>query len=204
MDSAGRLVTCEQSNRRVTRTEVDGTVVTVAEQWQGHRFNSPNVVIERRDGLLYFSHPSYGIDSDYEGRLDRREIDRRMVFCHDPDTGDMSLAVDHLVVPNGLAFDLDERSIYVVDCGPSDVGQDGALSHQHVLAHGETGPLDSLTVDHGGRVWAAAGEGVDCYHPDGIRLARLRLPEPVANLTFGGSRGNDCSSRRPAACGAFA
>jgi gluconolactonase len=195
-DRAGRMVHCEQGNRRVTRTEHDASVTVLASSYSGARFNSPDVVVERTDGSLWFSDPSYGIDSDYEGVRGVRELDRCMVFRLDPGTGDLSAVVTDLGMPNGLAFDPDESGLYVVDCAGNRIHHfrvtgTGGLSDGRVFASGDTGPLDSIAVDDGGRVWAAAGAGVDCYHPDGTRLARLPLPEPVANLTFGGPRGND-------------
>lgn len=196
VDRFGRLVTCEQGSRSLTRTEANGAIVTLADRWRGSRFNSPDVVIERSDGTLWFSDPSYGIDSDYEGRAGVRELDQRMVFRLDPATGDVQPVIDDLDIPNGLAFNVDESRLFVVDCGSNEiidyaVDPRGSLSDRHRFAAGDTGGLDGIVFDDGGRLWAAAGDGVDCYHPDGTRLARLALPEPVANLTFGGPRGND-------------
>ena len=195
-DGCGRLVTCEQGARRVTRTAADGSISVVADRFGGRRFNSPDVVVEQSDATLWFSDPTYGIDSDYEGVRGERELDRRMVFRVNADTGVVDVAIDDVETPNGLAFSPDETLLYVVDCASNRILRylmtpEGGATRNGVLAEGTTGPLDSLTVDDGGRVWAAAGEGVDCYHPDGTRLARLPLPEPVANLTFGGPRGND-------------
>ncbi|HET6166662.1 MAG TPA: SMP-30/gluconolactonase/LRE family protein [Marmoricola sp.] len=195
-DRLGRLVTCEQGTRRLTRTEPDGTVTVLADQWRGRRFNSPDVVVEHSDGGLWFSDPTYGIASDYEGVRGTPELEQRAVFRLDPDELQVEPVIEDLSMPNGLAFSPDESRLYVVDCAENCIHQydvlDGRrLAEPAVLAHGDTGPLDSLTVDSGGRVWAAAGHGVDCYGPDGTRLGRLRLPETVANLTFGGPRRND-------------
>lgn len=196
VDSGGRLVTCEQGERRLTRTEADGSITILADRYEGRMFNSPDVVVERSDGNLWFSDPSYGIDSDYEGVRGQRELDACMVFRVDAASGAVTAAIEDLGLPNGLAFDSDESGLFVVDCDRNEilryrVAEDGALVDRRLFAAGETGPLDSIALDDGGRVWAAAGAGVDCYHPDGTRLARLDLPEPVANLTFGGPRGND-------------
>jgi gluconolactonase len=196
-DRHGRLVTCEQGTRRVTRTEPNGSVTVLADQWQGHRFNSPDVVVEHSNGSLWFSDPSYGIDSDYEGIQDNRDLDRCMVFRLDPATAEVTVAVEDLTMPNGLAFTEDESALYVVDCGTNQIHRysvvdaGARLGAGEVFATGDSGPLDSIALDNGGRLWAAAGAGVDCFHPDGTRLARLHLPETVANMTFGGPRGND-------------
>ena len=196
IDRAGRLLTCEQGSRRLTRTEPDGSITVVADRWEGRRFNSPDVVVEHPDGSLWFSDPSYGIDSDYEGVHQPRELDHCSVYRLRPGANEVSRVIDDRVLPNGLAFSPDHTLLYVVDCADQCIyhyairGGDIA-GPPTMFAAGDTGALDSIAVDSGGRVWAAAGEGVDCYHADGTRLARLPLPEPVANLTFGGPRGND-------------
>jgi len=196
MDRRGRLVTCEQGGRRITRTEPDGTLTVLAERWQGKRFNSPDVIVEHSNGSLWFSDPSYGIDSNYEGIQARRDLDHCMVFRYDAQTGAVDCVLNDLGMPNGLAFAADETHLFVVDCQENQIRRYRVVDGRHLdegelFAEGDTGPLDSLTLDDGGRVWAAAGHGVDCYHPDGTRLARLHLPELVSNLTFGGTRLND-------------
>ena len=196
VDHAGRLVSCEQGNRRLVRYEADGSLVVLADHLDGARFNSPDVVVERNDHSLWFSDPSYGVDSDYEGVKGTRDLDRCLVLRLDPQSGEVVVAIDDLETPNGLAFDASGSGLYVVDCASNRilrycVTDSGSVRAGSVFATGDTGALDGVVVDDGGRVWAAAGSGVDCYHPDGTRLARLALPEPVASLTFGGTRGND-------------
>lgn len=195
-DRSGRLVTCEQGTRRVTRTEPDGRITVIADRWRDRRFNSPDVVVEHSDGGLWFSDPSYGIDSDYEGIRGERDLDSCLVFRADPLTGAVDIVADDLLMPNGLAFTADETSLYIVDCHRDhirrfDVVDGSRLSGGETFASDDAGGFDSICVDDGGRVWAAVGRGINCYHPDGTRLARLTLPETASNLTFGGARRND-------------
>ena len=114
IDRQGRVVTCEHGGRRVTRTEYDGTTTVLADSWQGKRFNSPNDVVERADGTVWFTDPSYGIETDYEGDRAESEIGGCYVFRIDPD-GAVEVVADDFVRPNGLAFSADESQLYIVD-----------------------------------------------------------------------------------------
>lgn len=196
VDRKGRLVTCEGSTRRLTRTEADGTVTVLAARANGQRFNAPNDVVERSDGTLWFTDPSYG-GPDYEGA-------REMAGCHvwrlDPATGDLRQMTDDMVMPNGLAFSRDERLLYVVDTGSTEgpdhpnhirrftVTDDG-LKGGEVLATSTAQRFDGLRIDLGGNLWCAEVDGVHCYAPDGTLIGRIALPERAANLTFGGRDG---------------
>jgi gluconolactonase len=182
IDRAGRLVTCEQGARRVTRTEHDGTVTVLATHWQGKRLNSPNDVVVRADGTIWFTDPSYGIADDYEGHRAESEIGACHVYRLDPDGTVTAVATD-FCRPNGLAFSPDERQLYIVD--------DNTLKGGEIFAECDFGRFDGIRLDDAGRVWAAAWDGVHCFHPDGTLLGKLLLPEPVANLAFGGARRND-------------
>src|SRR5262245_23673074 len=115
VDRQGRLSSCEQGGRRVTRTEPDGSITVLADRYDGRRLNSPNDVVERADGSVWFTDPSYGIDSDYEGYRAPSEIGACHVYRIVPDTGEVRIAADGFLRPNGLAFSADERQLYIVD-----------------------------------------------------------------------------------------
>lgn len=195
LDRAGRVVTCEQGTRRVTRTEHDGRVSVLADRWQGKRLNSPNDVVEAADGSVWFTDPSYGIDSDYEGHPAEPELDGCHVYRLLPD-GELRRVADDFERPNGLAFSADEGRLFVVDTRRRhvrqfDVGEDGALRDRGVLVECDAGSFDGIRLDHRGRLWAAAHDGLHCIEPTtGTVLGKLLLPEVCSNLTFGGPRGN--------------
>ncbi|WP_410660717.1 SMP-30/gluconolactonase/LRE family protein [Amycolatopsis sp. lyj-112] len=198
VDGLGRLVSCEQGNRRVTRTEHDGTTTVLAETYQGKKFNSPNDVVEARDGAIWFTDPSYGIDSDYEGHQAESEIGACHVYRADPVDGSVRIVADDFTRPNGLAFSVDESLLYIVDTrrNPShirvfDVKDSGRLTGGEIFATCDAGVFDGVRVDDAGRVWAAAHDGLHCFAPDGTRIGKLRIPEVCSNLTFGGPRRND-------------
>jgi gluconolactonase len=196
LDREGRLISCEHGARRVTRTEHDGSVTTLADRWQGGRLNSPNDVVVRSDGSIWFTDPPYGILGDYEGHRAEQEIDGCHVYRIDPLTGGTSMVAGDFARPNGLAFSLDERSLLVADTEERhvrvfDVRDDGTLAGGRVFAeHSGEGSFDGLRLDDAGRVWAAVGSSVHCYDPDGTLLGRLILPESVSNLVFGGPKRN--------------
>jgi gluconolactonase len=196
VDRAGRLVSCEQGTRRITRTEHDGSITVLADRYDGKRFNSPNDIVEHSDGSLWFTDPSYGIDSDYEGFRAPHEIGGCHVYRLDPSTGDVRVVADDFDRPNGLAFTLDERGLYIVDTRRRHlrrfaVGADGTLSGGDVFANCDAGGFDGIRLDDTGRVWAAAHDGLHCFDPDGTLLGKLHIPEVVANFTFGGRKRND-------------
>jgi gluconolactonase len=117
VDRMGRLVSCEHGARRVSRTEFDGTVTTVADSYKGKRLNSPNDAVVKSDGSIWFTDPTYGIDSDYEGHKSESEQDGSHVYRVDPKSGEVSRVADDFVKPNGLAFSPDESLLYIVDTG---------------------------------------------------------------------------------------
>jgi len=202
VDRRGRLVTCEHGTRRVTRTEHDGTVTVLASHCQGKRFNSPNDVVVKSDGSIWFTDPAYGIDSDYEGHKADSEIGGCHVYRIDPHSGDVSVMADDFVRPNGLAFSPDERLLYVADTGAThvadgprhirvfDVNQDGRLSGGRIFATCTSGLFDGFRLDEAGRIWTSAGDGVHCYAPDGTLIGKILVPEAVANVVFGGVKRN--------------
>jgi gluconolactonase len=196
VDRAGRLVSCEQGTRRITRTEHDGSITVLADRYDGKRFNSPNDIVEHSDGSLWFTDPSYGIDSDYEGLRAPNEIGGCHVYRLDPATGEVRIVADDFDRPNGLAFSLDERELYIVDTRRRhirsfSVGDDATLSGGDVFAMCDAGGFDGVRLDHAGRVWSAAHDGLHCFDPDGTLLGKLHVPEVVANFTFGGRKRND-------------
>jgi gluconolactonase len=197
-DRAGRLVSCEQGQRRVTRTEPDGSVTVLAERHRGRRLNSPNDIVERSDGSIWFTDPSYGIDSDYEGYQAESEIGGCHVYRVDPANGEVRIVADDFERPNGLAFSIDESRLYIADTRqhPShirvfDVSDGGTLGGGEVFGTCDSGAFDGVRVDTAGRVWAAAHDGLHCFAPDGTRIGKLLMPEICSNLTFGGPRRNE-------------
>jgi gluconolactonase len=196
LDRDGRLVSCEHGNRRVTRTEHDGSITVLAESIDGRRFNSPNDVVVSSDRSVWFTDPSYGILSNYEGERAVSELGSRNVYRIDASTGVCQVVADDFDQPNGLAFSLDERSLFVVDSGEPKhirvfpVRDDHTLGDGHVFAVAEAGSFDGIRLDEDGRIWAGLGCAVHCYSPDGALLGKFSVPEIVANLTFGGARRN--------------
>jgi gluconolactonase len=194
LDPDGRLVTCEHGNRRVTRTEHDGTITVLADRHDGRRLNSPNDVVARSDGSIWFTDPAYGIDSDYEGHRADSEIGGCHVYRIDPTTGRCEIVADDFVRPNGLAFSLDETRLYIGDSRAKhirvfDIDGDG-LSGGRLFADCTHGTFDGFRLDDTGRLWAAAGDGVHCLDPDGTLIGKLRLPEETSNVVFGGLKRN--------------
>jgi gluconolactonase len=194
LDGQGRLVTCQHGSRSVTRTEHDGSVTVLADRHDGRRFNSPNDVVVDRAGAVWFTDPSYGIATDYEGFQAESETGGSHVYRIDPDGSTRQVTTD-FDQPNGLALSLDESQLYVVDSERRhlrvfDVTADGGLEGGRVLATSTAGTFDGVRLDSTGRIWAAAEDGVHCLHPDGTLLGKLLLPEVVANVTFGGLKRN--------------
>jgi gluconolactonase len=203
VDRQGRLVTCEHRGRRVTRTEIDGSVTVLADRWRGRRLNSPNDVVVKSDGSIWFTDPDYGIMSDYEGEKAAGEIGACNVYRIDPVTRAVDAVATDFVKPNGIAFSPDESVLYVADTGGSHVAggprhirklavkaNGKALGKSSVFAECTAGLFDGFRTDTEGRVWTSTGEGVHCYLPDGTLIGKVRIPELVANVEFGGPRCN--------------
>ncbi len=201
-DHAGRLITCEHGTRRLTRTEIDGSVAVLAERWQGKRLNSPNDVTLKSDGTLWFTDPPYGIMNDYEGHPGESEIGAAYVYRLDPASGALDVVADDFVRPNGICFAPDEQTLYVSDTSIShdpegnrhirafEVVDGRRLARGGVFAVVEPGCSDGFRCDHLGNVWTSAGDGVHCYAPDGALLGKVLVPEPVSNVCFGGPNRN--------------
>ena len=203
VDNQGRLVTCEHLTRRVTRTEIDGSITVLANKWNGKRFNSPNDLVVKSDDSIWFTDPAYGIDTDYEGDRADPEIGGCHVYRLDAKSGEVTAVITDMVRPNGIAFSPDEKYLYVADTGathkdkgPKHIrrftvkGGGAKLSGGEVFADCTAGLFDGFRVDRNGRVWTSAGDGVHVYDPDGTLIGKVLIPELVANVTFGGTKLN--------------
>jgi gluconolactonase len=202
LDPQGRVIACEHGGRRVTRVEHDGSTTVLASHFEGRRFNSPNDVVVASDGGIWFTDPTYGIDSDYEGHAAASEIGTSQLYRIDPRRGDIEAIGTDFVQPNGVAFSPDEQGLYVVDSGFShgitgprhirafEVRDGRHLGRSHVLASCDEGIYDGLRVDVLGNLWVGAGDGVRCLSPEGELLGRIRLPETASNIVFGGAKRN--------------
>jgi gluconolactonase len=201
-DLQGRLVTCEHGTRRVTRTEVDGSITVLADRFDGKRLNSPNDVVVHRDGGVWFTDPTYGILNDYEGFKADQEQEGCFVYRLDPHSGELTCVARDFVQPNGLAFSPDGNTLYVADSGRShdtqaphhiralEVIEGCRLGQSRVFAEVAPGIPDGFRVDVQGNLWTSAGDGVQCFAADGTLLGKILIPEKVANLTFGGPKRN--------------
>ncbi|WP_433167153.1 SMP-30/gluconolactonase/LRE family protein [Kribbella sp. CA-247076] len=193
LDREGRLISCSQGDRQVVRTEYDGRRTVLAAHLDGNRLNSPNDVVVKSDGSIWFTDPPYGITSNYEGNAAEQEIDGCHVYRIGTD-GTLTVVADDFTRPNGLAFSTDESQLYIVDTPARHIRRfevdGGKLLGGEVFALCEAGMFDGIRLDHAGRVWAATHEGVHCFDPDGTLIGKLLLPDIVSNLCFGGAKGN--------------
>lgn len=205
-DRQGRLLTCEHRSRRVTRTEIDGTVSVLMDRFDGKRLNAPNDVVVHPDGSIWFTDPGYGIDGEYEGDKSEFELPTR-VYRLDAASGVATVVDEELERPNGIAFSPDYRLLYVADTGAShkrghpraihvfDV--DGQkLRNRRTFCEFAKGSPDGFRVDVDGNLWCGVGwggpgvDGVAVYAPNGDHIGAIHLPEGVANVCFGGVKRN--------------
>ena len=199
IDLQGRLITCEHKSRRVTRTEHDGSITIIAEKYDNKLLNSPNDVVVKSDGSIWFTDPTYGIISDYEGIKSKSEQDGCYVYRVDKNLNNISIVAKDFVKPNGLAFNYDETSLYISDTGSSHQNNgpkhikkikvnenEKTLGESTVFAECNAGLFDGFRFDNDDRLWTSAGDGVHCFSKDGKLIGKIIIPEMVANICFGG------------------
>jgi gluconolactonase len=202
-DRQGRLVTCEHGGRRVTRTEYDGAITVLMDRVEGKRLNSPNDIVVKSDGTIWFTDPQFGILSNYEGEI--ADPERPMcVYRLDPATGHASVVADDIAAPNGLAFSPDETLLYIVESRSEprhilayDV-QDGGqriANRRTVIDAGPGGTPDGFRCDIDGNLWCGWGmteelDGVRVFNANGEPIGHIALPERCANVCFGGLKRN--------------
>ncbi len=202
-DRQGRFISCEHGTRSVTRTEPDGAITVLADSFGGRRLNSPNDVVVKSDGSIWFTDPSYGIISDYEGFAAPQEQPVRGVYRVDGETGEVRLMISDFVQPNGLAFSPDESRLYVADSGASHnpsaarhirafdiTDASGALRDAGSFALIDNGVPDGFRVDSDGWIWCSAADGIHVFDATGALMGKIRVPQTVSNLAFGGKRRN--------------
>ena len=199
-DLQGRLISCLHGPRAVVRTEHDGTLTTLVDRHDGKRLNSPNDVVVKSDGTIWFTDPHYGIAQDYEGFGLAEEELPTQVYRFDPRNGQLKVVTDAFTGPNGLCFSPDERHLYIADTGRMhdetvqrqihkfDVldAEDGRIGNQRDFYAPSVGAADGFRCDTDGNVWTSAGDGVHCVSPEGDLLGRIKIGHHVSNLTFGG------------------
>jgi gluconolactonase len=197
-DFEGRLLSCEHGGRCLSRTEPDGRKVILVDRYQGKRLNSPNDLVVKSDGTIWFTDPPYGILSDDEGYKAESELGACYVFRFEPGTGDLTIVTDEMIYPNGLAFSPDETVLYVADTSSAldpkdsrhfmafDVVDGRRLQNGRGFAVIEPGLADGFRVDVHGNIFTSSADSVQVYASDGVRLGKILVPEKVGNLTFGG------------------
>ena len=192
-DRQGRLVTCEHGGRRVTRTEIDGTITVLMDSFEGKKLNSPNDIVVKSDGSIWFTDPTFGILTEYEGHKAESEIGAH-VWRIDGDTLKPTIVAEGILGPNGLAFSPDEKQLYIV---AYDVSADGkTIANKRILIDAGPGTPDGFRCDVDGNLWCGWGmgdpalDGVRIFNPAGKPIGHIVLPERCANLCFGGTKRN--------------
>ena len=202
-DQQQRIITCEHGRRGISRTENDGSVTLLVDKIEGRRFNSPNDVVVKSDGTVWFTDPPYGITNDEEGYHAESQVVGCFVYCFDPQTSRVTIAASDTQRPNGLAFSPDEKYLYVADMSVIDFPQQGRreLRRYNVngqqLSAGETfaevrpGIPDGLCVDNSGNIYCSCEDGIIVFTPRGEITEKIPVPERVSNCTFGGPDNNE-------------
>ena len=209
-DRQGRLLACEHGGRRITRTEYDGSITVLADQFGGKRLNSPNDIVCQSNGAVWFTDPPFGIGGHWEGAKAEPELPHA-VYRRDPVSGSLRQVLLDLAGPNGLAFSPDESVLYIVESRAQphrlvwayDVDASGGLSGKRLVVDAQgPGALDGIAVDQEGNIWCGWGsngaldaqpeglDGVRIFNPEGLAIGHIHLPERCANLCFGGVLGN--------------
>ena len=202
-DRQGRLITCEHLTRRVTRTEYDGSITVICDRFEGKRLNSPNDVVVKSDGSIWFTDPRFGILGNYEGDFAEPELPMN-VYRVDGKTGAVTVIADGINAPNGLAFSPDEKKLYIVESRSEprtilsyDVTPSGdKISNRKLLIDsGPNGTPDGFRVDIDGNLWCGWGmtaelDGVRVFTAAGEPIGHIALSERCANLCFGGRKRN--------------
>lgn len=193
-DREGRLVSCEHGLRRVTRTEHDGRITVIADGFKGKPLNSPNDLVVKSDGAIWFTDPHYGISTNYEGHKSAQELPCQ-VYRVDV-SGTMTVVASDFHCPNGLAFSPDETRLYIADTGrmfhpdPQHIRvfdvQGDRLSGGAIFHTVSPGCADGIRTDIDGNLWSSAADGVHCIAPDGHLMGKILVPEVVSNICFGG------------------
>jgi gluconolactonase len=191
-DRGGRMLSCEHATSRVTRTEPDGSITVLATHYDGRELNSPNDIVVKSDGRIYFTDPTYG-RMPYYGVERPQQLDFQGVYRVDPDGANLTLLADDFSQPNGLCFSLDEKRLFVNDTERGhirvfDVGADGGLTGGSVWAEvkgeGAGGP-DGMKIDSRGNLYCCGPGGLHVFSPEAQSLGVIRVPEVVANFTWG-------------------
>jgi gluconolactonase len=189
-DRQGRLLSCEHGGRRVSRTEPDGRVVTLVSHFENKKLNSPNDIVCKSDGSVWFTDPTFGILGWYEGAKAEPELPMN-VYRWDS-SGKVTVVAEGINQPNGLAFSPDEKLLYVADSGKPHhvrrfrVKADNTLEGGEVFTVITPGVPDGMRTDRDGRLWSTAGDGVHVFSPDGKLIGRIKTPKTAANCAFGG------------------
>ena len=193
LDLQGQLLTCEHGNRRISRTNKNGEVVTIVDNFNGKKLNSPNDLVVKSDGSIWFTDPPYGILSDKEGHKSDSELEGNFVFRYDPIVDKLTLISDDFDKPNGIAFSPDEKLLYIADSGNPknirvfNVSEDGeSINKGRVFAEISPGVPDGFRVDTDGNVFTSASDGIQVFTPSGVMLGKILVPERTANCAFGG------------------
>lgn len=196
-DREGRLLGCSHRRRGILRTELEGGITVLGDRYRGKRLNSPNDIVCKSDGTIWFTDPHYGINTDYEGGKQTPELSP-CVYRLDPRDGALTIVADDFEGPNGLCFSPDESLLYVSESGPQfaaearrcirvfEVADGQHLVHPRDFYKVEPGFADGFRCDEDGNVWSSAADGVQCIDPAGNLLGKIKTPSAVANLTFGG------------------
>ena len=202
-DRQGRLVTCEHG-RRITRTEIDGSITVLLDTFNGRRLNSPNDVVVKSDGTVWFTDPPFGLMGNYEGDKAEAELPQS-VYRYDPATGKADMVTDAVPGPNGLCFSPDEKTLYIVESRAMpnrlisawDVTDDGRrIANRRVHIDAGPGTPDGMRSDVDGNLWCGWGmgtaelDGVRVFNTSGKPIGHISLPERCANVCFGGLKRN--------------